>query len=92
VIAFKSNDIDCSNDRSQLSARGASQYSWLPASTLSNPSIANPVATPTATTDYIVKGVDVNGCAANDTVNVKVLNENKGGYLMQLHSLLTEMG
>jgi len=82
VIAFKSNDIDCSNDRSQLSASGASQYSWSPASTLSNPSIANPIATPTATTDYVVKGVDVNGCAANDTINVKVLNENKGGYLM----------
>ena len=82
VIAFKSNDIDCSNDRSQLSATGASQYSWSPASTLSNPSIANPISTPTATTDYIVKGTDVNGCAANDTISVKVLSENKGGYLM----------
>ncbi|HEV8273365.1 MAG TPA: gliding motility-associated C-terminal domain-containing protein [Chitinophagaceae bacterium] len=82
VIASKSNDIDCSNDRSQLNATGAAQYSWSPASSLNNPSIFNPVANPATTTDYIVRGVDANGCINTDTVKVSVLAGNKGGYLM----------
>ena len=82
VVASKSNDIDCSNDRSQLNATGASQYSWSPASSLNNPSISNPVAKPTATTDYMVTGTDAKGCINKDTVKVSVLATNKGGYLM----------
>jgi gliding motility-associated-like protein len=82
VLATKSNDIDCTNDRSQLNASGALQYSWSPASTLNNPSIANPVATPTANTTYSVQGTDAKGCSNTSTINVEVLAGNKGGYLM----------
>ncbi|HEX5652463.1 MAG TPA: gliding motility-associated C-terminal domain-containing protein, partial [Chitinophagaceae bacterium] len=73
---------DCSNDRSQLLATGAMQYSWSPAATLDRNNISNPVAMPTATTQYTVNGTDSDGCTNFDTITVKVDNVNKGGYLM----------
>lgn len=82
VNAGKANDIDCSNDRSQLNVTGAARYTWTPATTLNNPGIANPVATPATTTAYVVKGTDMEGCTGYDTITVKVDNVNKGGYLM----------
>src|SRR6185436_7599005 len=82
VNAQKSNDIDCSNDRSQLIATGANQYSWSPVSTLNNSSVPEPIAMPQSTTDYIVEGIDASGCKGYDTITVKVDIVNKGGYLM----------
>ncbi|MGC4103698.1 PKD domain-containing protein [Ferruginibacter sp.] len=82
VTANRSNDLDCSNDRSQLSASGAVRYEWSPAIALNDANVRNPVATPNATTSYAVKGYDDSGCAGYDTVIVKVDNINKGGYLM----------
>ena len=82
VTASKSNDIDCSQDKSQLTATGANQYSWLPSGSLNNPLVSNPIASPGATTQYIVKGTDLNGCESIDTVAVNVDAVNKGGYLM----------
>jgi gliding motility-associated-like protein len=38
----------------QLNDTGGTKYTWIPASGLSNPRIANPVATPTVTTRYMV--------------------------------------
>jgi gliding motility-associated-like protein len=82
VRAFRSADLDCSNDRSQLNATGANLYSWSPASTLTNPRIDNPIARPVTTTQYVVAGTDAAGCTNYDSVIVKVDNINKGGYLM----------
>jgi len=82
VSVTRSNDIDCSNDRSQLMATGAQQYVWTPAPTLNDPAIYNPVAMPAATTKYIVEGTDVAGCKGYDSITVKVDNVNKSGYLM----------
>ena len=57
----------------QLTASGGTTYSWSPAAGLSNPNIANPIASPTTTTTYIVQ-VGVNGCSRTkpDTVVVTV--------------------
>ncbi|MEN9569504.1 MAG: hypothetical protein RL172_735 [Bacteroidota bacterium] len=57
----------------QLQAAGGISYQWTPATGLSNPAIANPIATPLATTNYVV-AVGVAGCTAtrNDTVTVTV--------------------
>lgn len=82
VVASKSNDLDCTNDFSQLNASGALQYVWTPTSTLNNPNIANPVARPLLTTQYLVKGTDVNGCSNYDSVTVNITAANKGQYLM----------
>ncbi len=82
VRAGKSNDIDCSNDRSLLNANGAEKYIWTPAATLSNASIANPIATPVSKTQYVVQGTDLAGCRGYDTITVKVDNINKGNNLL----------
>ncbi len=82
ITASSSNDIDCSNNQSQLMATGGVQYSWSPAASLSNASIVNPVATPLTTTEYIVTGEDINGCTNKDSVLVNVTSTNAGGYLM----------
>ena len=57
----------------QLFARGASNYTWTPVGSLSDPNSPAPVATPKETTTYIVTGLDSNGCAARDTVKVTVV-------------------
>ncbi len=82
VRASRSADIDCTNDRSQLLATGAMQYSWSPANNLDNPNIANPIARPRENTLYLVKGVDGNGCANMDSVRVNVEKANEGLYWM----------
>jgi gliding motility-associated-like protein len=53
----------------------ASVFTWAPTSSLSNPSILNPVATPTRTTGYVLTVTDNLGCPkpVKDTVIVKVL-------------------
>jgi gliding motility-associated-like protein len=83
VKASKSNDLDCSNDRSQLNATGATNYTWTPAPSLDNAGISNPVATPITSTQYLVKGTDVlSGCSNYDSVTVEFLALNKSGYFM----------
>lgn len=82
IQASSSNDIDCSNDRSQLLATGANDYTWTPGLGLNSNTIANPVARPAITTQYIVKGTDGSGCENYDTVMVNVSDANRGGYLM----------
>jgi gliding motility-associated-like protein len=82
INANKSNDIDCSQFQSQLTASGAAKFIWTPATTLSNANIFNPIASPNVTTSYIVKGISNLGCEGFDTVVVKVENINKSGYLM----------
>jgi gliding motility-associated-like protein len=42
----------CSGDKLELSASGGGTYEWSPATGLSNPNIANPVASPTTTQYY----------------------------------------
>lgn len=82
VRANKTNDIDCSQDKSQLIASGAKSYSWTPAATLSNPNSGTTVAMPVATTEYIVAGTDASGCMNYDTVVVNVDYAIKSGYFM----------
>ncbi len=55
--------VICSAQQSstQITASGGSTYTWSPATGLSNPNIANPIASPTTTTIYTVS-VGVTGC------------------------------
>ncbi len=50
---------------------GPITYAWSPATGLSSTSIANPRATPTTTTEYVVK-VTSNGCTKSDTVKISI--------------------
>ncbi len=56
----------------QLLAGGARVYNWTPVSSLSNPNISYPTATPTESTMYVVSGIGSNGCNTKDTVRVSV--------------------
>lgn len=80
VKARKSNDIDCGTLVSQLSGSGALFYSWSPGTGLSDSTIANPVATISASTTYLLKGIDNYGCTGSDTVTVKVTSKETNGF------------
>ncbi len=54
------------------SVSGNATYAWSPALGLSSTTIANPVATPAATTTYTVLVTDNSGCTATDNVMVTV--------------------
>jgi hypothetical protein len=62
----------CAGGDVQLQASGGTTYSWSPATGLSATNVANPVASPTSTTTYIVTVSNANGCSATDEVTVKV--------------------
>jgi len=62
-------------ESSQLTAEGAVEYSWTPATGLSATDIANPTAQPADTTTYIVTGIDINGCVDVDTITINVIGE-----------------
>lgn len=66
-----STDTLCAGESVQLRARGAEQYVWQPATGLSNPAIANPVATPKESTVYQLVGTDSKHCFA-DTARVMI--------------------
>ena len=61
----------CNGELTQLQASGGSSYTWSPAIGLSNPNIANPIATPSVTTQYTVT-VTGGSCGGTDTASVWV--------------------
>lgn len=72
TLGVSNNDKTvCSGKTVQLLASGAENYSWSPATGLSNASIASPVAGPPANTSYTVIGYDSIHCFA-DTAFVSV--------------------
>jgi len=56
----------------QLLVSGAYLYSWSPLSTLTNPNIVNPFASPTEPTTYYVQGLAENGCRNVDSVHINI--------------------
>lgn len=72
----------CGTSGIQLNATGGFSYTWFPATGLSNPVIANPVATPTTTTQYAVTGASSSGCSSSDTVNITIGFIGKNGLLL----------
>jgi hypothetical protein len=70
------NDVSiCPGASTNLSASasGAVSYSWTPTTGLNNAAIANPVATPSTTTSYVVAVTNGSGCVDMDTVVVTVV-------------------
>lgn len=56
VDAGPDSVVICEGGEAQLQASGATFYVWSPADGLDNPRIENPIASPTATTTYVVTG------------------------------------
>ncbi len=71
VVVQSSIDI-CETQSAQLTASGANTYVWSPSTDLSNANIANPVATPSATTSYTVTATDAYLCSNTATTTVTV--------------------
>jgi gliding motility-associated-like protein len=82
VVAKKANDIDCAVATAQLSVGGAFTYTWSPVEGLSDPRSTNPLASIDSTTTFIVRGTDVNGCFAFDTVTVNVTAAGKNLFVV----------
>lgn len=72
-IRTGNDTLICQGQQVQFNATGGSIYSWSPAAGLSNAGIANPQASPSATTQYIVSGYNDPGCIAKDTLMVTVV-------------------
>jgi gliding motility-associated-like protein len=62
----------CNTATTQLNATGGVSYAWSPPTGLSDPNIANPIASPSITTTYAVTVTDANGCEDTDDVVVTV--------------------
>ena len=73
VTAEKDSSL-CTNQPVQLSANGALTYAWSPAIYVDDATLANPIARALKSTNFVVKGTDLNGCSATDTVFIDVFN------------------
>lgn len=68
----QTDPVICEGSSAQLNlVSNATVYSWTPSTGLSNPNIANPVANPTATTQYTVTAT-LDRCSITDVVVVNV--------------------
>jgi gliding motility-associated-like protein len=72
LVAMPDNITLFLGDTVELAASGTVSYNWSPGEGLSCSNCASPLAFPTQTTQYIVTGIDANGCRSIDTVLVVV--------------------
>ncbi|MCD6418838.1 immune inhibitor A [bacterium] len=66
-------------------------YTWYPASSLDNPMIANPTASPASDTWYYCTVTDAAGCDATDSVFVRVLPAPDTPVLISIYNGATEI-
>ena len=62
----------CEGSSTQLNASGGGGYTWSPSTALSDPNVADPVASPITTTDYVVTVTNADQCIDTDTMTVTV--------------------
>lgn len=63
----------CPGASTLLQGSGGTSYSWKPANLLSDPNIANPLASPRDTSAFILTVIDDNGCQDEDIMFVNIL-------------------
>jgi gliding motility-associated-like protein len=71
-VKIKSDSAICSGRSVNLSATGATTYTWTPAIHLSCTTCANPVAKPDSAIQYFVKGESGEGCTSSDSISITV--------------------
>jgi len=72
-VANAGNDVAiCAGSSTQLNGSGGTSYSWSPVTGLNSAVIATPVATPAATTAYVLTVANNSNCTAKDTVVITV--------------------
>lgn len=62
----------CHDKTLQLNASGGTSYQWSPAASLSNATVANPIASPAASTLYSLVVTNAAGCSKSDSVRVTI--------------------
>jgi len=75
-VAVSADQTICPGSPITLTATGATNFTWSPATNLSSTIIANPVANPMTTTTYTVVGTGGVGCINTAKVKVTVLEDN----------------
>ena len=66
----------CSGKNTRINISGAEKYSWTPSAGLSNPTVSDPIASPSATTTYKVVGTDTLNCFKDSaTVTIQVYDQ-----------------
>ena len=73
VVVKSPDSTICKNSSIQLTVSGGTSYSWVPAGTLSSNNIANPIASPTASTTYFVTTTDAAfSCTTTDSIKISI--------------------
>ena len=76
AVATRSDTTICPGTPINLNTTGATNYTWTPATALSNTLIASPIATPMSTTTYTVVGSGSGvGCINTAKVTITVLKD-----------------
>lgn len=81
VSAGADSSVTCGDSlglSGSASGVGAITYSWSPGGSLSSTTVANPTATPTGTTTYVLTASDSLGCSASDSVTITVIGASTG--------------
>ena len=74
TLSISNDTTICSGGKVQVNAGGANSFIWSPSTGLSNPNIANPIASPASTTKYYFTGSTA-GCTSKDSINI-IVNPN----------------
>jgi photosystem II stability/assembly factor-like uncharacterized protein len=69
-LTLANDTIVCENSNLQLTAPAGYNYNWSPSQGLSNPTIANPIATITNNITYFLTITDAFGCAGTDSISI----------------------
>jgi gliding motility-associated-like protein len=63
----------CEGEQTRLQASGALTYQWTPSIGIEFPDSNNTWATITDTITYALKGIDINGCSASESITINTL-------------------
>jgi gliding motility-associated-like protein len=72
IVSAGASTAICLGKSTTLNGTGGVTYAWSPATGLNDPSVASPVANPTATTTYSVIVTDANSCSNTASVTITV--------------------
>ena len=86
TLAVNKDTLICLNSSVELLASGAASYQWTPATSLNNPAIPNPTASPTSSTTYTVTGTFSDGTTQTKSVMVNVINPKQTNITEQICS------
>jgi len=71
-LSVNSTGDICPGGTATLTATGADNYAWSPATSLNTTNVAQVLASPTQATTYTVSGTDANGCSGSTTFTVNM--------------------